>query len=321
MRERVSVHRRQAQRSALEHEHGARLPPHAGCRSRPFTAASHDVRGPSQKTAVCRRISARMTETRSRGQPTRADLHCHSTASQVSKLGVQRALGLPECATPPEEVYELAKRRGMDFVTITDHDTIDGALEIADRPRRVRLRGADRLVPRRAAGRARALLRHHARRPRVAAGARRRRRGVRRVPARRTRSPARWPTRSTPSRRRSRARHRRRLAQLFPIWETRNGSRAPRAQRCPPPSTSRRTAAPASAASDDHAGVDIGRTFTETPPAATPDEFLAPRPRGEARGRAASRAAPRSGRTPRWRSRSARSARRTPAPRPTRAPS
>jgi predicted metal-dependent phosphoesterase TrpH len=64
----------------------------------------------------------------------RADLHCHSTASQVSKLGVQRRAGLPECATPPEEVYELAKRRGMDFVTITDHDTIDGVLAIADRP-------------------------------------------------------------------------------------------------------------------------------------------------------------------------------------------
>src|SRR3954451_18945600 len=64
----------------------------------------------------------------------RADLHCHSTASEESKLGVQRALGLPECATPPEEVYTLAKRRGMDFVTITDHDTIDGVLTIADRP-------------------------------------------------------------------------------------------------------------------------------------------------------------------------------------------
>ena len=64
----------------------------------------------------------------------RADLHCHSTASQLSKLGVQRALGLPECATPPEEVYELAKRRGMDFVTITDHDTIAGVQQIADRP-------------------------------------------------------------------------------------------------------------------------------------------------------------------------------------------
>jgi predicted metal-dependent phosphoesterase TrpH len=65
---------------------------------------------------------------------TRADLHCHSTASAVSKLGVSRALGLPECATPPEEVYALAKRRGMDFVTITDHDTIAGVLSIADRP-------------------------------------------------------------------------------------------------------------------------------------------------------------------------------------------
>ena len=61
---------------------------------------------------------------------TRVDLHCHSTASQVSRLGVQRALGLPECATPPDEVHALAKRRGMDFVTLTDHDTIDGALEL-----------------------------------------------------------------------------------------------------------------------------------------------------------------------------------------------
>src|SRR5436309_10973196 len=70
-----------------------------------------------------------------RQQPrTRVDMHCHSTASQHSRLGVQRAAGLPECATPPEEVYELAKRRGMDFVTITDHDTISGALHIADRP-------------------------------------------------------------------------------------------------------------------------------------------------------------------------------------------
>ena len=68
------------------------------------------------------------------GSGARADMHCHSTASEAAKLGIQRSLGLPECATPPEEVYELAKRRGMDFVTITDHDTIDGCLEIADRP-------------------------------------------------------------------------------------------------------------------------------------------------------------------------------------------
>jgi predicted metal-dependent phosphoesterase TrpH len=64
----------------------------------------------------------------------RVDMHVHSTASELSKLGVQRSLSLPECATPPEEVYELAKRRGMDFVTITDHDTIEGALAIGDLP-------------------------------------------------------------------------------------------------------------------------------------------------------------------------------------------
>ena len=91
----------------------------------------------------------------------RVDMHCHSTASEVAKLGIQRSVGLPECATPPEEVYELAKRRGMDFVTITDHDTIDGCLELADRPDVLRLRGADRLVRRRAAGGPRPLLRDH----------------------------------------------------------------------------------------------------------------------------------------------------------------
>src|SRR6516162_7861328 len=67
-------------------------------------------------------------------ESSRADLHVHSTASAVSKLGVQRSLEIPECATDPLEVYELAKRRGMDFVTITDHDTIAGALELAHLP-------------------------------------------------------------------------------------------------------------------------------------------------------------------------------------------
>jgi predicted metal-dependent phosphoesterase TrpH len=62
-----------------------------------------------------------------RSSISRADLHVHSEASQESRLGVQRALGLPECATPPEEAYDLAKRRGMDLVTLTDQDTIAGA--------------------------------------------------------------------------------------------------------------------------------------------------------------------------------------------------
>ena len=37
--------------------------------------------------------------------------------------------------------------------------------------------------------------------------------------------------------------------------------------------------------SDDHAGVDIGRTFTEAPAAATPEEFLAHLRDGDAEAR------------------------------------
>src|ERR1019366_5432213 len=89
---------------------------------------SADPKADTQDTNLATRINLQDATV------TRVDMHCHSTASQESKLGVQRALGLPECATPPQEVYELAKRRDMDFVTITDHDTISGVLQIADRP-------------------------------------------------------------------------------------------------------------------------------------------------------------------------------------------
>src|SRR4051812_10099799 len=63
----------------------------------------------------------------------RVDMHCHSTASEQAKLGVQRRVGMPECATPPEEVYDLGKRRGMDFWTISDRDANEGCVEIDDR--------------------------------------------------------------------------------------------------------------------------------------------------------------------------------------------
>jgi len=93
-----------------------------------FTESSQNLSAFFTDPALCRQILTCMRNN------SRADMHVHSTASELSKLGVQRSLGLPECATPPEEVYELAKRRGMDFVTITDHDTIDGALQISDLP-------------------------------------------------------------------------------------------------------------------------------------------------------------------------------------------
>src|ERR1700759_3552841 len=92
-----------------------------------FTEWSQNLSAFFTDPALCRQILTCMRNN------SRADMHVHSTASELSKLGVQRSLGLPECATPPEEVYELAKRRGMDFVTITDHDTIAGVMTLADR--------------------------------------------------------------------------------------------------------------------------------------------------------------------------------------------
>src|SRR5262245_30621528 len=202
----------------------------------------------------------------------RADLHCHSTASQVSKLGVQRALGLPECATPPEEVYELAKRRGMDFVTITDHDTIDGVLELADRPD---VFISEELTAR-FAGEPQAVhilclgitpgdhewLQAHAGDVELVATYLHEHEITCALahPFYAVEAPL-------------TARHRRRLAELFPIWEVRNGSRA-RELNLPAAIYVDTHGGIGIGGSDDHAGVDIGRTWSETPFAATADDFL-----------------------------------------------
>jgi glycosyltransferase involved in cell wall biosynthesis/predicted metal-dependent phosphoesterase TrpH len=204
---------------------------------------------------------------------TRVDLHCHSSASEVSRLGVQRAAGLPECATPPEEVYALAKRRGMDFVTITDHDTIDGVLQIADRPDvfvseelTVRFRGEPQAVHvlcygiepedhewlQAHNGDVEACALYLREREIAAALA----------------HP--YYTVAAPLT----ARHRRHLAELFSIWEVRNGARARELNRPAAIYVNTRDGI-GIGGSDDHAGVDIGRTFTETPPASTPAELLA----------------------------------------------
>jgi glycosyltransferase involved in cell wall biosynthesis/predicted metal-dependent phosphoesterase TrpH len=199
-------------------------------------------------------------------------MHCHSTASQLSRLGVQRSLGLPECATPPEEVYELARRRGMDFVTITDHDTIDGCLELGDRPDCF----VSEELTARFAGEPQAVhvlcygitpgdhqwLQAHAGDVEACAAylheneiACALAHPFYNVGAPLTR------------------RHRRRLAELFPIWEVRNGSRAAELNM-PAVLYIETHAGTGIGGSDDHAGVDIGRTYTEAPAASTPEEFL-----------------------------------------------
>jgi glycosyltransferase involved in cell wall biosynthesis/predicted metal-dependent phosphoesterase TrpH len=199
-------------------------------------------------------------------------MHCHSTASQLSRLGVQRSLGLPECATPPEEVYELAKRRGMDFVTITDHDTIDGCLALADRPDCF----VSEELTARFAGEPQAVhvlcygitpgdhewLQAHAGDLEACAAYLHENEVACALahPFFNVGPPL------TP-------RHRRRLAELFPIWEVRNGSRATELNM-PAAIYVETRGGTGIGGSDDHAGVDVGRTFTEVPAAATPEEFL-----------------------------------------------
>ena len=58
----------------------------------------------------------------------RADLHVHTCHSKV--CGTLTFLGSRDSYSRPEDVYRTAKSRGMDFVAITDHDSIDGALEL-----------------------------------------------------------------------------------------------------------------------------------------------------------------------------------------------
>jgi glycosyltransferase involved in cell wall biosynthesis/predicted metal-dependent phosphoesterase TrpH len=217
--------------------------------------------------SVCRVILNNMNET------SRADLHVHSSASQISKLGVQRSLHIPECATEPLEVYELAKSRGMDFVTITDHDTIDGVLSLGHLPDTfiseeltASFKGEPQAVHVLCYG---ITPDDHewlqAGRDDVeACAAYLRDREITAALAHPFYAVAAPLT----------ARHRRRLAELFPIWETRNGSRA-KELNLPAFVYIETHGGTAIGGSDDHAGIDVGRTFTETPRARTAQEFLA----------------------------------------------
>lgn len=57
----------------------------------------------------------------------KCDMHVHSFYSGplISPAYLSRLCR--ESYSPPEEVWEVLKRRGMDLVTLTDHDSIEGA--------------------------------------------------------------------------------------------------------------------------------------------------------------------------------------------------
>lgn len=60
----------------------------------------------------------------------RADLHCHSRYSIFKYF---RRANTRDCYNAPEDVYRIAKERGMSYVTLTDHDSIDGALYLLNK--------------------------------------------------------------------------------------------------------------------------------------------------------------------------------------------
>lgn len=59
-----------------------------------------------------------------------ADLHVHSCYSKNPGEWILQRLGTRESYTSTEAIYQQAKVKGNAFVTLTDHNTIEGALEL-----------------------------------------------------------------------------------------------------------------------------------------------------------------------------------------------
>ena len=65
----------------------------------------------------------------------RCDLHIHSRYSARSEEWLFRRFDFPDSYSDPKELHGQLLKRGMDYATITDHDTIEGCLQIAHLPR------------------------------------------------------------------------------------------------------------------------------------------------------------------------------------------
>jgi glycosyltransferase involved in cell wall biosynthesis len=64
----------------------------------------------------------------------KCDLHIHSRYSARSEEWLFRRLDFPDSYSDPRELHRQLLALGMDFVTITDHDTIEGCLQIVHLP-------------------------------------------------------------------------------------------------------------------------------------------------------------------------------------------
>jgi len=60
----------------------------------------------------------------------KVDLHVHSCFSEHPSEWFLQRIGTRESYVDPEEIYKKAKSEGMDFVTVTDHNVIEGAVRL-----------------------------------------------------------------------------------------------------------------------------------------------------------------------------------------------
>lgn len=63
----------------------------------------------------------------------KVDLHIHSKYSEHPSEWFLQRLGAAESYTEPEFIFKTAKERGMDFVTITDHNRIEGVMLLKEK--------------------------------------------------------------------------------------------------------------------------------------------------------------------------------------------
>src|SRR5262245_51386997 len=60
------------------------------------------------------------------------DLHIHSYASNITDYYAANTFGIPESYSDPIATYRRLKSMGMELVTLTDHNSIDGVREMLD---------------------------------------------------------------------------------------------------------------------------------------------------------------------------------------------
>src|SRR6266851_3583362 len=63
----------------------------------------------------------------------KCDLHVHTVHSGMCTVPLLNRI-CRESYSAPQDVYEILKRRGMDLVTVTDHDSIDAAERLRRHP-------------------------------------------------------------------------------------------------------------------------------------------------------------------------------------------